>query len=110
MFLCITFNHEAIPFILPEATEEECLRAIEKAKEMFVFDTQRYTVESDRIILHAWNKPKGSIKYPKKRVYCWNDKVLLQTDTKYPDEVEPTRKLLAYERGINAKDICVIEI
>ena len=109
MFLCITFNHETIPFILDNATEAECLRAIEKAKEWFRFDENRFTVESDRIILHAWDKSSGKV-VSKKRLYCYNDRVILQTDAKYPDEVDPTRELLAYERNIEPSNICVVEI
>lgn len=108
MLLCICFTGESIPFILDMATEDEVLRAISKCKEMFDIDDRNYTVESDRIILHARkrnNPPKRE-----KRLYCWNDKIILQTPADYPDEVEPTRELLANERGINLKDICVVEI
>jgi hypothetical protein len=110
MFLCIIFNHETIPFILQEATDAECLRAIEKAKEDFVFDRQSAIVREDHIFLHAWSKNTNLTKNPKKRLYCYNDKVILQTDTKCKDEIESTRELLAYEHGINVDRICVIEI
>lgn len=69
MLLCIIFNNESIPFILSEATEEECLRAIEKAKKDFNFNEYNYIVESDRIILHAIKKETAR----KKRLYCFED-------------------------------------
>lgn len=106
MFLCIIFNHETIPFILLDATEEECLRAIEKAKENFWFDKQSAIVESDYIFLHAWDKKTK----PKQRLYCYNNSVVLETDTKCEGEKESTRELLAYERNISADEICIIEI
>lgn len=108
MFLCIRFYGESIPFILDMATEDEVLRAISKCKEMFDIDDRNYTVESDRIILHAKERNRPSKK--KKRLYCWNDKIILQTSADCSDEIEPTRELLANERGISLKDICVVEI
>lgn len=106
MLLCIIFNRETIPFILTEASEDECLSAIEKAKEDYRLDRPSAIVEADRIILHAWSKAKQ----PTKRLYCLNDRVILQTDTKCEDEVESTRELLAYERNVDADRICVIEV
>lgn len=109
MFLCITFENELIPFILDNATEDECLKAIETAKNMgFAFNKSIYTIESDRIVLHA-HKTSGK-PITKKRLYCYADKVILQTDTKCPDEIESTRKLLACERNIQPDKICVVEI
>jgi hypothetical protein len=32
MLLCITFENELLPFMLDMATEEECLKAIERAR------------------------------------------------------------------------------
>lgn len=108
MFLCITFEGELLPFILNEAATDEVLHAIEVAKTMCEFDKVHNVVESDRIILHA--RPKRITPIPKKRLYCYNDEIILQTDVRYPDEAEATRKLLAYERGIPADKICVVEI
>lgn len=109
MFLCITFKDELLPFILDMATDEECIKAIEMAKQMgFEFNKALYTIEADRIILHAHKTDKKPV--TRKRLYCYNDKVLLQTDTKYPEEIETTRDLLAYERGIHPSRICVVEI
>lgn len=107
MLLCILFEHETIPFILSEASEEECLTAIEKAKESFEFVRNTAIVESDRIILHAWRKQKN---HPKKRLYCLNDKIILETDTLYKEEKESTRELLAYEHNVPVEKICVVEI
>lgn len=106
MLLCITFENESIPFLLSEATEEECLQAINKAKENFSFNRERAVVESDRIILHAY--PKAA--RPGKRLYCLNNKVILQTDTKCEDEKEPTRVLLACERNVPIEKIQIIEV
>lgn len=106
MFLCITFKDEMIPFILSEATEEECLKAIEMTKKNFSFNKINYVVESDRIILRASPK-KGK---PKKRIYCYDNKIILETRADYSEEIQPTKELLAYEKNINIEKICVIEI
>ena len=108
MLLIIHFKDETLPFIMSEATEAEVLHAIEVAKKDYRFVKDTAIIESDRIILHAWDKI--SKPYPRKRLYCYNDQVILQTDTKYKEEVEPTRQLLAYERGISPNQICVVEI
>lgn len=52
-------------------------------------------------------KKRGHI--PKERLYVLNDKVILVTDLMCPDEVEPTRELLAQEKGVSASQIYVIE-
>lgn len=106
MFLCIVFNNETIPFVLADASEEKCLKAIEKAKETFRFNEKAAIVEDDRIILHAWSKETR----PRKRLYCLKDRIILQTDTLYADEIESTKELLAYERGVDAGQISVIEV
>ena len=106
MLLCITFEKESLPFLLSDATEEECLLAISKAKENFTFNRERAVVEPDRILLHAYPKTAR----PKKRLYCLNDKVILQTDTGCEEEKEPTRVLLAYERNVPVEKIQIIEI
>ena len=108
MLLCITFEDELLPFIMNEATTDEVFHAIKVARTMFEFSKANYVVEADRVVLHAY--PKRTAPKPKKRLYCYNDKVILQTDTKYPDEVEPTRILLAMERNISLDKIQVIEI
>lgn len=105
MFLCVAFNGELLPFMMDMATEEECIKAIEKLKEDYNFSKADYIVESDRIILHAWKK-----KVMKKRLYILNDTVILQTDTCYPDEVQPTKELLAFERNVSVDEIHVVEI
>lgn len=106
MFLCITFQNETIPFLLDGASTEECLRVIEEAKKEFSFDRKTAIIEEDRIILHASHKKPQ----PKKRLYCLGDKILLQTDTKCPEEKEPTRELLAYENKVCADKIYVVEV
>lgn len=110
MTLCIVFGHETIPFILSGATEEECLQAIEKAKENFVFDKQSATVRDDYIFLHAWHKQDKQTAKKKKRLYCLGDKIILQTDWLYKDEIESTRELLAYEKNVNPNKIYVVEV
>ena len=105
MFLCVAFNGELLPFMMDMATEEECIKAIEKLKEDYNFSKADYVVESDRIILHAWKK-----KVMKKRLYILKDTVILQTDTCYPDEVQPTKELLAFERNVSVEEIHVVEI
>lgn len=105
MFLCVAFNGELLPFMMDMATEEECIKAIEKLKEDYNFSKADYVVESDRIILHAWKK-----KAMKKRLYILNDTVILQTDTCYLDEVQPTKELLAFERNVSVDEIHVVEI
>lgn len=111
MLLCIIFRNETIPFILDNASEEDCLRAINKARELsFEFEEHSAIIESDRIVLHAYENRNPQKAYPKKRLYCYNDRIIWQTDTKCADEVEPTRELLAYERNISSDKICVVEI
>ena len=57
MLLLITFPNETMPFIEDGLSEEECIRAINKAKELgWEFQENRYVVESDRIIIHAWKR------------------------------------------------------
>lgn len=106
MLLCITFENELLPFILDMATEEECLKAIEKAKEDFMFDKADYIVTPDRIILHAFKKRK----IPRKRWYCLKDKIILQTDANYSNEIQSTKELLAYEKNVAVDEIFAIEI
>lgn len=106
MLLCITFENELLPFILDMATEEECLKAIEKAKEDFMFDKADYIVTPDRIILHAFKKRK----IPRKRLYCLKDKIILQTDANYSNEIQSTKELLAYEKNVAVDEIFAIEI
>lgn len=106
MFLCIVFEYEFLPFILDNASEAECLQAIEKAKEMFTINRTHYVVESDRIILYAKEK---KVK-PKKRLYCLKEKVVLQTKADYSDEVDSTKQLLAYENNVAPEEIYAIEI
>lgn len=105
MFLCVAFNGELLPFMMDMATEEECIKAIEKLKEDYNFSKADYVVESGRIILHAWKK-----KVMKKRLYILKDTVILQTDTCYPNEVQPTKELLAFERNVSVDEIHVVEI
>lgn len=81
MLLCICFSGESIPFILDMATEDEVLRAISMCKRMFDIDDRNYTVESDRIILHA--RKRNNPPKKRKRLYCWNDKIILQTPADY---------------------------
>ena len=88
------------------ATEEECLKAIEKAKEDFMFDKADYIVTPDRIILHAFKKRK----IPRKRLYCLKDKIILQTDANYSNEIQSTKELLAYEKNVAVDEIFAIEI
>lgn len=106
MYLNIAFNNKVLPFTLDVATEERCLEIIEKAKRYFNFNKSDCVIDKDRITLNAYNKkPKTTL-----RLYCFNDKIILQTDTKYPDEVNSTKELLAYERNIDIDNICVVEI
>lgn len=106
MTLCIIFEKETVPFLLSEVSEEEVLATINLAKKNFTFSRQRAIVESDRVVLHAIPKTAK----PKKRLYCYHNKVILQTDTLYPEEIESTRALLAYERQIPERLIQVVEV
>lgn len=106
MNLCIVFNMETIPFILNEATEKECLTVIEKVKENYRIDRKSAIIRTDYIYLHAYDKKPR----PSKRLYCLNDKIILQTDVKYEDEKESTRELLAYEHDVKPEQIYIIEI
>ena len=105
MYLCITFQNELVPFILEQATDKECMQAIEKAKDMgFHFNRANYVVENDRIILHAINGTQKS----KHILYCLNGEVILQTDARYPDEIIPTKELLAYEMDVDVDQIYTV--
>lgn len=77
MLLLITFPNETMPFIEDGLSEEECIRAINKAKELgWEFQENRYVVESDRIIIHAWKRNPTRETRKKKRYYIFGDKVL----------------------------------
>lgn len=105
MFLCIAFVGESIPFVMDDA-DEDCLKAIELCKKDYYFNRQTAIVRTDHVYLEAHPKKKP----PKKRLYVYNDKVILETDTQYRDEIRPTKELLAYERQCNPEEINCIEI
>lgn len=112
MFLELIFAGETIPFIEDNLSLDECIHIIDVAKSMFVLDDRNVIIDEDRVILHMRNrdyKPERALRKIK-RLYCSNDKVLLQTPADYKDEIEPTKELLAYEKGIAPSQICVIEI
>lgn len=111
MVLDIAFEGELIPFHM-EASEAEVIRAIEKAKEMFCFDQNCYTVTDDRVFLLAHDKVEDSVRMQKKhkRLYVFGDKIILQTDGQFPEEIEPTRLLLAHEKDTDPALIYVVEI
>ena len=104
MFLCISFIGEAIPFILDNATEAECLQAIEVAKKDFKLSKDSARIDGNHIYLEATPKHR-----PKKRLYCLNEKVILVTDTDCPGEIQPTKELLAIERNVSPSDIYMVE-
>ena len=109
MLLLITFPNETMPFIEDGLSEEECIRAINKAKELgWEFQENRYVVESDRIILHAWKR--NPTRETKKRYYIFGDKVLLVTSLDCPEEILATKELLSYEKGISVNAISAVEI
>lgn len=112
MLLVITFPNETIPFIEDGLSEEECIHAINKAKELgWGFLENHYVVKSDRIVLHAWKRnPTKEPRRKKKRYYIFDDKVLLVTSLDCPEEIPATKELLAYEKGIPANAISAVEI
>lgn len=110
MLLVITFPNETLPFIEDGLSEEEFIHAIDKAKELgWKFQENRYVVESDRIVLHAW-KSNPTRETRKKRYYIFDNKILLITPLDCPEEIPATKELLAYEKGIPANAISAVEI
>ena len=108
MLLCIMLPNETTPFILEQKSEVECIQTIGRAEELgYEFDKTNFIIESDRIVLHA---RKTGNKGQKKRCYVLNDKVILITSTDCPDEVQPTKNLLAAEKNVDASKITVIEV
>lgn len=111
MLLLITFPNETMPFIEDGLSEEECIRAINKAKELgWEFQENRYVVESDRIIIHAWKRNPTRETRKKKRYYIFGDKVLLVTSLDCPEEILAIKELLSYEKGISVNAISAVEI
>lgn len=108
MLLCIMLPNETTPFILEQKSEVECIQTIGRAEELgYEFDKTNFMIESDRIILHARKTGK---RLPQKRYYVLNDKVILITSLDCPDEVQPTKNLLAAEKNVDASKIIVIEV
>lgn len=107
MLLVITFPNETIPFIEDELSEEEVIRIIGKAKEIGWTFQQNCIVEPDRVILHA---KKEISRRKKKRYYILDEKVILVTSDDSPDEILPTKHLLAYEKGVSISQITAISI
>ena len=105
MFLCIAFAGESIPFVMDDA-DEDCLRAIELCKKDFYFNRKTAVVRTDHVYLEAWPKKRP----PRRRLYIHGDKVIFETDTDCPDEIEPTRELLAYERQCPPSEIQCVEL
>ena len=105
MFLCIAFAGESIPFVMDDA-DEACLKAIEICKKDFYFNRQTAVVETDHVYLEAWPREKQA----KRRLYVYNDKVILETDMQCEDEVEETKQLLAYERHCKLENIQCVEV
>lgn len=110
MKLVIGFCGELTPFIL-ENSDAECLRAIEIAKKDFYFNRETSTVRDDFIFLMAYPKSKPSLTGKKaKRYYILHDKVILVTDVDCPDEIIPTKELLADEKNCSINEINAVEI
>lgn len=108
MLLCIMLPNETTPFILEQKSEVECIQTIGRAEELgYEFDKTNFMIESDRIILHARKTGK---RLPQKRYYVLNDKVILITSSDCPDEVQPTKNLLAAEKNVDASKITVVEV
>lgn len=108
MLLCIMLPNETTPFILDQKSEVECIQTINRAEKMgYEFDKTNFMIESDRIILHARKTGK---RLPQKRYYVLNDKVILITSLDCPDEVQPTKNLLAAEKNVDASKITVMEV
>lgn len=106
MYLCILFPKETIPFEL-FSSEEMCLKAIEMArKQGWEFNERTSIIKDDLILLHACHKQSPK----KKRIYILDEKVLLETDIGCPDEVFPTKELLAYENHCSVDDVKAVEI
>lgn len=107
MLLIITFPNELIPFQLFDS-EENCLKAIQIArKQGWEFHSKRARIRNDFICLHAMKKNQPS---KQKRYYIYRDKVLLETSCDQPDEIEPTKELLAYEHDCDSSAIYAINI
>lgn len=113
MLLIIIFPNETIPFIEDNLSETECIQIIQKAKELgWYFQEDHYIVESDRIILHA-RKHENSYRIrskKKERYYILDEKVLLTTTIDDPNEILPTKELLAFEYHVTKEQIHCIEI
>lgn len=111
MLLVITFPNETIPFIEDELSEEEVIRIIGKAKEIGWTFQQNCIVEPDRVVLHAMKEISREIsRRKKKRYYILDEKVILVTPDDSPDEILPTKHLLAYEKGVSISQITAISI
>lgn len=103
MFLCITFNGETMPFLLHDS-DEECLRAIEVVKKDFNFNRQTAIIKNDFVYLEAFKK------HSKKRIYVYKDRVILETSSDYTDEIDATKKLLAYEKQCSQNEIYAVDV
>lgn len=109
MDMIMTLGDDPMPFVMQNVPESECLRAVEVARSLgFEFDKNSPSTKvTDTLIrLHGYEKKRPK----KRRLYVYGDGVLLETDTSCPEEKEPTKALLAYEKDIDASLIHIIEL
>lgn len=110
MELIITFPGELVPFCINDS-EDECLRAVNAARSQgWNFSKANYVVKSDFICLHAFKTTAETPKNRPKRYYIRGEKILLETPADQPDEVVPTKELLAYENNCPVSEISAIVI
>ena len=110
MKLVITFPCELIPFIMNDS-EDECIRAVNTARSQgWDFAESDSVVKSDFICLHAFRPSHGKPISRQRRYYIHGEEILLKTTADQPDEVVPTKELLAYEKGYPVSEIMTIVI